>query len=284
MLAIGVSSCGFELTQANFNAVAASGIGAVEISMAADKYPLIDYAAVKQYADKAGVRLWSYHLPFSPFSEIDPSSPDASVRAHTVAYFTELIKKGADIGVDKFIVHASGEPIEDSERPEHMKCSQESLFTLAETAAKCGAVIAVEDLPRTCLGHTSEEIRALIGVNDKLRVCFDTNHLLLEDNVHFLRELADKIVTVHVSDYDFINERHWLPGEGKVDWKALYTAFEECNYNGVWMYEINLSTPGTIRRDRDLNFDDFARSAHSVFAKETPAALGTPKENLGMWG
>ena len=284
MLKIGLSSCGFELTQDNFAALAASGIEATEISMPADKYPLIDYAAVKKYAMQAGVQLWSYHLPFSPFTEIDPSSLDADLRAHTVAYFTELIKKGADIGIDKFVVHASGEPIADEDRPEKMKRSRESLYTLAEVAAGCGACIAVEDLPRTCLGHTSQEIRELIGAHDKLRVCFDTNHLLLEDNVHFLHELADKIVTVHVSDYDFINERHWLPGEGKVDWKALYTAFEECGYSGVWMYEIGLDCPKTILRDRNLTFDDFYRNAHSIFAGETPAALGKPKENLGMWG
>ena len=284
MYTIGVSSCGFDLTRENFLAVSQSGIGAVEISLPAEQYPSIDYAGVQRYAAEAGVKLWSYHLPFSPFSEIDPSSLDASVRAYTLDYFTRLIQKGAAIGIDKFVVHASGEPIGDEERPERMKRSQETLCALAETAAACGAVIAVEDLPRTCLGHTAEEIRELISANDKLRVCFDTNHLLTQDNVDFLRALGDKIVTVHVSDYDFINERHWLPGEGKVDWKALYTAFEECGYNGVWMYEISLGAPGTIRRDRDLTFADFARNAHSIFAKETPAALGTPKENLGMWG
>ena len=104
----------------------------------------------------------------------------------------------------------------------------------------CGAVIAVEDLPRTCLGNTSDDIRKLISVNDKLRVCFDTNHLLEEDNIEFMKKLADKIITLHISDYDFLNERHWLPGEGKLDWAAMFSTLKEIGYNGVWMYEIKI--------------------------------------------
>ncbi|MBR4889043.1 MAG: sugar phosphate isomerase/epimerase [Clostridia bacterium] len=284
MLKIGLSTCGFELTQKNFEDLAKSGIEAVEISMKADKYPAIDYAAVKRFADAAGVKLWSYHLPFSPFTQIDPSSLDKEIRAYTVDYFSELIKKGSAIGIDTFVVHASGEPIEESERAEHLKYSRESMVVLAEIADRCGARIAVEDLPRTCLGHTSEEILALVEADDRLRVCFDTNHLLMEDNVHFLRAVADKLVTVHVSDYDFINERHWLPGEGKVNWNELYNTFVECGYNGVWMYEISLQAPGTILRDHDLTFDDFVRNANCIFAGNTPAPVGKPKENLGMWG
>ena len=85
----------------------------------------------------------------------------------------------AHIGIDKFIVHPSAEPIEKDLRSENFKYSMESLDRLAEIAYAEGAVIAVEDLPRTCLGNSADEIGKLISVNDKLRVCFDTNHLLL---------------------------------------------------------------------------------------------------------
>ena len=79
---------------------------------------------------------------------------------------------------------------------------------LADFANKFGAVICVEDLPRTCLGRDSSDINELVSAQPDLRVCFDTNHMLSEDVCAFIKDVGDKIVTVHVSDYDYLNERH----------------------------------------------------------------------------
>ena len=115
----------------------------------------------------------------------------------------------------------------------------------------------MEDLPRTCLGNCSAEILELLTADPSLTVCFDTNHLLGEPIADFVRAVGKKIETLHVSDYDFCNERHWLPYEGKVNWVELVEALEEVGYNGVWMYEIGFKASKNIDRDRDLNFDDF---------------------------
>lgn len=283
MYRIGVSSAGAALTDEMFKQMHAVGISAMEVSMAADGYKDINYKELEALSRKYGVELWSYHLPFHPFSEIDPSSLDGEIRKHTIEYFTELIQKGSDIGIDKFVVHPSGERIYDEERADRMKYSMESMDKLAEIAYQNGACIAVEDLPRTCLGNTAEEILQLISVNDKLRVCFDTNHLLKEDPIHFMDKVGDKIITVHISDFDFVNERHWLPGEGKIDWKAFMEKFNTIGYKGVWMYEIGLKCPKTILRDRDLTYVDFAENAKCVFAGTKPPIFSRQKENLGWW-
>ena len=88
----------------------------------------------------------------------------------------------------------------------------------------------------------------IMKANDKLRVCYDTNHLLGEAPLDFIKKIGPKIITLHVSDYDFINERHWLPGEGDNDWQAVYSALSDVGYNGVWMYEVGLLPPKTIER------------------------------------
>ena len=274
---IGLSSCGFSLTEENFRALKESKIDVIEISMRSDRYADIDYKELKNLSQRYEVGLWSYHLPFDPFSEIDISSTDRKLRENAIRLYTTMIEKAADIGIDKFIIHPSGEPIPSEERAERMRYSMQTLDTLAEIAHRCGAVIAVEDLPRTCIGNNSDEITKLIGANDKLRVCFDTNHLLGEDAASFVKKLADKIVTVHVSDYDFVDERHWLPGEGKLDWKALFEALEEVGYSGVWLYELGLKCSATIARDRDLTFGDFYDNAMQIFSRKVPTAVGVPK-------
>lgn len=273
MYKVGLSSCAFALTEESFKKLAQSNIAAIEISMAADQYAAINYKELQKLARQYQIDLWSYHLPFGPFRVIDISSLNVELRENAIKLYTEMIEKASDIGIDKFVLHPSGEPIKDEEREERIKHSMQSLDRLAEIAHRHGAVIAVEDLPRSCLGNTAEELRRLISANDKLRACFDTNHLLTDTNLNFIRTLSDKIVTVHVSDYDFADEKHWLPGEGKVDWNELYSALKATGYDGIWMYEIGLKPPKTLARSRDLTFDDFVRNADAIFNGKAPERI-----------
>ncbi len=264
MLNVGMSSC-FALNEENFKKLAETGIKNIEISLAYEKYGELDYKNVKKLADEYAVNLWSYHLPFSGPWTCDIASHEESVRRRAVELWCDCIRKATDIGIDKFVAHPSSEPKpEDEERQVFINYAKENLDYLAEFAAKCGAVIAVEDLPRTCLGRTADELADLISVNDKLRVCFDTNHLLIDDNISFVEKLSDKIITIHASDYFFVDECHWLPGEGEIDWHALYNKLIEKGYNGVWMYELGFKSPRTLTRDRNLDFKDFYNNAMEI--------------------
>ncbi len=272
---IGLSMCDKKpLDEKGFAELYENGIEFAELSEGyADEYALYDARAIKSAAQKAGVSLWSLHLPFYPFEIVDPSSLGREIRNYTVSLFTEIIKRWSDIGIDKFIIHPSGEPIDDSVRAERLKYSAQSLSLIAENAARQGSVIAVEDLPRTCLGRNSEEIRFLISANDKIRVCFDTNHLLNEKIPDFIKCIGNKIITTHISDYDFVNERHWLPGEGDIDWQELLNALKAVGYNGPWLYELGLNAPASIDR-RTLTYKDFYNNAITVFSGERPASIG----------
>lgn len=285
MYPVGVSTCGFALSEKNFEGLVRAGIRNIEISYPFNTYPTLDHKLAEKLSKEFGVRLWSYHLPFASRDIFNIASLDEELRTYTVKTLLEYVKKGADIGIDKFVIHPCGEPAAEAgaTREEHMHRAMASLDTLAEEAAKAGAVIAVEDLPRSCLGRNAEEILRLISANDKLRVCFDTNHMLTEDNVRFVEQVGDKIVTLHVSDYDFENERHWLPGEGKNDWQAIYNKLREVGYDGVWMYEIGLSCPNTLRKSRDLCFEDFSRNAEEIFTGKPLTVFRQPKKSLGMW-
>ena len=244
------------------------------------KYAL-DFSRIAAAAKANNVKIWSLHLPFWPFDILELSKKELC--KNTLVYMQEIIEQASDIGIEKFVVHSSGEPIEENEREERMKCAQESLYTLASYAKSKGGVIAVEDLPRSCLGNHSNEILQLISVHENLKVCLDTNHLFNEDLSDFVKNVGKKLITLHVSDYDFVNERHWLPGEGKIDWQALLKALSEVGYQGVWLYEIGAKCPNSILRDRDLTPEDFVRNANELFDGKTPTVFSKPKPNLGYW-
>lgn len=231
-----------------------SGIDCLEITPVAEDY---DLKIIAREAAKAGLRINSYHLPYMPFQMFDISATDEEKRVFTVNYQKNMIKNAADADIGLCVIHPSGKPIADDERPARMAAAKKSLAELAAFAASVGSVIAVEDLPQTCLGRNSGEIAELIAADDRLRVCFDTNHLLREPSSDFIRRVGDKIVTTHVSDYDFIDERHWLPGEGKIDWVALFDQLDEIGYAGPILYEIkDMKQPGIIERYRDVTAAD----------------------------
>ena len=273
MLKIGLSSCGKIHNEELFASYAKSGIGNMELSMKLEGYSTLDFEQMHTLAKKYGVNLWSFHLPFE--FDIDISNPEYSKR--TVEIHNELIKKASAIGIKIFVLHPSAEPIQDSERALRMSESKKSLVTLADIAAQYGATIAVENLPRTCLGKNADEMLELLNADERLRVCYDTNHLLSGSSKEFIKKLGKKIITTHVSDYDFINERHWLPGEGRLDWQEILATLKEVEYDGVWLYELGFDAPCTIERARELTCDDFVKNALEIFQGAPLTVLGTPK-------
>ena len=269
-------------TRELFAAYRKNGLEAMELSVSNKKevHDALPLTEIKQWADEYGVELWSYHLPFATFNI---ASLDNGRRATAVETYAELIKRAREIGVRRFVTHPSAEPYTPEERADRISVCKESLVKLAEVGRQCDAIIAVEDLPRTCLGNCSAELLDLISVDDSLGICCDTNHLLGEDLIEFISKVVHRVVTTHISDYDFIDERHWLPGEGRVDWQAVYKTLVEGGYQGAWMYEVGFRTPTkTLHRPRDLTCADFVRNAREIFAGKPITVIGTPHPGLKM--
>ena len=188
---------------------------------------------------KYGVEPSSIHLPFSPFAELDPTVGDEAQRVQIAAYQSELLRAAADVGVPVAVIHPSGEPYRAFERGERMRCAVDTLQRIAQTAQDCGIRLAVENLPRTCLGNIHEEITLLTREIPGLYVCFDTNHSLRQPNPDVIRALGSRIITLHLSDYDMIDERHLLPFLGRNDWHAIMQALEETDYSGYLTFEVS---------------------------------------------
>lgn len=201
MLKIGMSLGTDNQKEETFRNCAKAGIDCVEISCSyLDQAATIDFEKVLEWSRKYSVELWSFHLPFGHFNRMDISSLNEELRCSSVEILSGYIKQAANIGIDKYIIHPSGEPIEEDQRPLRIAAAKKSLRELADVAEENGGVLCVEDLPRTCLGRDSDDIIELISADDRLRVCFDTNHLLKEQNIDFINRLKDKIITLHVSD------------------------------------------------------------------------------------
>jgi len=205
-------------------------------------------------AQELGITLWSVHIPYG--DDWDPSHPDAEVRKAILENVVRLFHLARQWGADKLVLHPSYEPVPAEERDERLRHCRESIRLLSGEAVANGMRLAVECLPRTCLGNRSEEIEYLIGDEPNVGVCVDVNHLFHETPERFIRKLGLRIITTHISDNDGVDERHWLPGEGVIDWNGVLRALCDSGYTGAFLYETRMvpaarvaSTWETLRRN-----------------------------------
>ena len=87
-----------------------AGVQAMELSFNYDKCNILEWKKIEQLARAYGVELWSFHLPFFPFTALNINTSDKEIRTSTIRYFTELMKKACDIGVGVIVIHPSIEP------------------------------------------------------------------------------------------------------------------------------------------------------------------------------
>lgn len=260
------------------DSLARAGIDCVEVSLPGREYAAFDFAAFSANARAAGLDVRSFHLPFYLAPEdgpVDPASLDAGIRRRTAEIHARYVRTAAGMGARFAIVHACLEQPSEPRRAERIVRAKESLVMLADVAESVGVTVCVEDLPRTCLGNTAEELADILSCDDRLRVCFDVNHLLKGTHADFLRLLGPKIVATHISDYDFVDERHWLPGEGKIDWRALMDGLDAVGYAGAFTYELSLKgNLKTITRPRDLTPEDIVRNAREIESRGPITVIG----------
>ena len=237
---------GISINAANcdlMNEYAAAGFRVAEISPRDQPFEGLR-AFCEQAAEKvvkSGMKVWSVHLPFS--RALDLSQLDPKGREQAVAHQCRVIELAGSLGAQTLVVHGSAEPNEDSERAARLAASAESLEILNRAAGEMR--LAVENLPRTCIGRVAEEAVALAGHCAGL--CFDVNHLLMQSHADFLQLAAPKVITTHLSDYDGVDERHWLPGMGVVPFRLVRDRLLEAGYTGPFLFELRTPEDGPYK-------------------------------------
>ena len=226
-----------EVREAGFSCIEISINAASTAKMQDDEW-LAWFKELKKAADAAEIEVRSVHIPFGRIWDI--SDLDENTRKTAVLKCAKYFDLVDILGAKFYILHPSYEPIKDEDRPGRIENCIASLKELAPKARDKGAIIALENLPRTCLGNTSTEINHIldaVGVPEGLQICFDSNHTLKEKPEEFVAASGKRIVTTHMSDYDAVDEKHWLPYEGVINWKAVMTELVKAGYQGPFVFE-----------------------------------------------
>lgn len=233
------------ITELRFDDMKKAGFDCIEISISDRSTATMDDATWLQWfkdlqktAKAIDLEVRSVHIPFGKTWDI--SDLDENIRKKAVEKCIRYFDLVDVLGAKIYIVHPSYEPIKTEDRPKRIECCIESLKVLAAVARDKNAKIALENLPRTCLGNTSKEILHIldaVDVPEGLQICFDSNHTLQEKPEEFVAVCGKRIITTHMSDFDGIDEKHWLPYEGIINWNAVMTELVKAGYVGPFVFE-----------------------------------------------
>lgn len=205
---------------------------------------------------ESGLFFNGVHMPYGGF--IDPAHLDAEFRKTSLKISKDIFEIIDEYKPKCYIFHGSNEPIPESTRALALSHLEESL---RELKTYTNTMICVEVLPRSCLINTAKEAIEIIDKVGGVYICADLNHFLQEKAEDGILALGNRIGTLHVSDHDYIDERHWLPKEGKIDWMKVLKALEETGYQGSFTYELTENYAyEQMKENYDMLFSEYQKS------------------------
>ena len=193
--------------------------------------------------ERTGKQVFSYHIPFKKIDDI--ADPDETVRLRAMSRLRAHIHEASRLNSKLLIIHPSTEPIDQNKRDIYISQIRKSMLEIEGELKLHKMKIALEFLPRLCMGNTLEDMNKMLdGMSDTFGVCLDVNHIMDQypQIPSIIRSLGKKLFSLHICDYDGVDERHWMPFTGVIDFKAMLKALEDTGYSGSFNYETGRGT------------------------------------------
>lgn len=185
---------------------------------------------------RSGMHTPTFHLPH--LDSFDLSAADENKRKAAIENQIEILKIGLPLEPKIAVLHPSAGIVSEDEAPRRKEALVKSLRELCPIFADMGVTIALENLTQISMVQTSDDmLEIMAGVGENLGICFDVNHLFKEKHSEFIEKVGDRIITMHISDNDGKVEKHYMPGDGAIDWKDLFTALHKLDYHSLMVFE-----------------------------------------------
>lgn len=198
-----------------------------------------------EMARRAGLVPESIHVPYTWADAL--WSDGAARRGEAVALHQSWVRDCARHDVPILVMHAATAP----SLPVSAS-GVDSVRRILDTAESSGVTVALENT--RCINH----LDVLLGAirHERLGLCYDVSHdwLFAGRTDSLLARWSDRLVTTHWNDTDGRRDRHWLPGEGVLDYDGVAAALCNAGYGGAIMIE-------SVPRDPTASAYEFLRRA-----------------------
>lgn len=199
--------------------------------------------AEKALVTDAGIEISQIHGPW----RWPPEDSTVENRAERMEKMKTSIRATALLGCSNWVVHPimpfGIEDIGTGKEQETWDMNLAFMQELLDTAKEYDVTICLENMPMTkfSLGAPKDILRFVKEIDDShFRICLDTGHVSVFPGLspaNALRELGEYVRVLHVHDNDGQYDRHWIPGNGVIDWTDFGKALKESKYQGVFSLE-----------------------------------------------
>ena len=191
---------------------------------------------LRKKAKDCGIEIPGWHLAqFSPFHEKKVSG------AAAVDYMKRSIEKGARIGARNHVLHWFYRFTDKS----YDARWRDIVGEWVDQARIFGVRLLMETVPYKPSNQRYVMASEIIDFvrnypPEVMSVCVDVNHSNLKEKLpKVIHCVEDRLVSLHLSDNDGYEEKHWLPGQGVIDFPSLFASLEAVNFDGMLVMEVN---------------------------------------------
>lgn len=256
--AVSLGSFTYFMTDEVADALRKSKFSRVELAYLAytvdDERSRKSYQLTKEMVEKGEINPVSVHLPFCTWDENiswDVSALDENVRRDVISRMKKMIRDNAAIMAPDVTLHGGLEPSPDK-HAQHIDQCRRSIEDLLPLAEEMNFSINVEYLPRNAIGNSISELEKIISGFDSKNVgiCLDVNHIMDKYNElpDIIETLSPRIRTFHICDYDGVDETHWFPTQGIIDWQKVMAKIRNIKHDVNMIYETPYQLFDTGRR------------------------------------
>ncbi|MCO5388225.1 sugar phosphate isomerase/epimerase family protein [Desulfosporosinus sp.] len=184
--------------------------------------------SMPQLVRDMGIFVENIHVPFNESGAL--WSEQKSVRTNIIKSHLNWLNACADHQIPIMVMHLT----EQGNHPAPNRSGLESMLELVKVAEGLGVKIAIENTLR------SDNVPYILERIDSkyLGFCYDSSHYNLTDKLdfHLLDRYGGRLMSTHLSDNDGLKDRHWLPGQGIIDWTKVANHFPT-SYRGCLTLE-----------------------------------------------
>lgn len=202
-----------------------------------------------QFVRDMGLVVENIHVPFNESGLL--WSEQESERNKIIEAHLSWLKACGDHRIPVMVMHLT----EAGHHPAPNDFGLESMSQLVRAAEALKVTIAIENTQR------NDNVPYILERIDSkyLGFCFDSSHYHLTDkqDFHLLNKYGGRLVTTHLSDNDGEKDRHWLPGQGSIDWLKVSEHFPQ-DYRGC----LTLEAYPTVQ-EREGSARSFLEKAYS---------------------
>ncbi len=200
---------------------------------------------------------------WDPVFEPSMANPDPEARAWRVRYTRQCIDLARELG-SRSVSVTSGRMVPGIMPQDSMKLLRSSLSEVLEYAEEKGVNIGVEYEPGLLVEHCDELVGLLDGLgSSRLGANLDVGHSFVqgEDVPRVIRILSESIFHVHLEDIKGRKHYHLPPGQGDMDFGAVFETLRAVGYQGLVTVELyTLSDrPHDAAREARVFLEEFLR-------------------------